>query len=214
MHATLPSFPLSIQHLLYNGMKDGERTRDLDGIVDLAGGRILAEGMAVLLKLGFGFLLRDGVLDTDQDEKARAFFQENFVMTDPNAAGGIRYYQGKFLIRTRKARDHMNVWLRFCPDPQALFRDSGSGPRLNPLALVSTETLSEEKADRIEKDPDKVDLILRFKDVESILGLIGRADVDAVGLLLENLIQITGNFGHLFKFGAIGKNAELLLDLP
>jgi len=53
-----------------------------------------------------------------------------------------------------------------------------------------------------------VDLIIRFKDIKSILGLIERPDVDPVQLLLENQVQLTGNFGHMFKFGAIGKSAQ------
>lgn len=212
MHATLPSLPSGFQTLLYSGTRTGQADNALTGLLDLAGGRILAEGIAVILKLGFGFLLRDGLLDPEQTEKARAFFEENFVMRDPNAPDGIRYYQGKFLIRTRKAADNMNVWLGFCPDPKALFRQDEDGPRLNPQAIVVTKTLTEEQAERMEKDPDQVDLVIRFKDVESILGLVGRPDADIVGLLLENQVQLTGNFGHLFKFGAIGKNVELALD--
>lgn len=213
MHATLPTFPSGVQTLLYSGARAGQAANELTGLLDLAGGRILAEGIAAILKMGFGFLLRDGLLDPEQTEKARAFFEENFVMRDPNAPDGIRYYQGKFLIRTRKAADDMNVWLGFCPDPEALFRQDKDGPRLNPQAIVVTKTLTEAQAERMEKDPDQVDLIIRFKDVESILGLVGRPDADIVGLLLENQVQLTGNFGHLFKFGAIGKNVELALDL-
>jgi len=32
--------------------------------------------------------------------------------------------------------------------------------------------------------------------------------VDVAQLLIENLVQITGNFGHMFKFGAIGMNVQ------
>ena len=85
---------------------------------------------------------------------------------------------------------------------------------VNPLAVVSTKTLTEEKADKIEKNPDKVDLVIRFKDVESIMQLLKRPDADMVGLLLENLVQLTGNVGHLFKIGAIAANVEQALDLP
>ena len=36
-------------------------------------------------------------------------------------------------------------------------------------------------------------------------------DADVVQLLLENLVQITGNFGHMFKFGAIGKSVQAIV---
>ena len=71
--------------------------------------------------------------------------------------------------------------------------------------------MSESKADQIEQDPDQVDLVIRFKDAKAIIGLAERPDADVVQLLLENLVQITGNFGHMFKFGAIGKNVQALL---
>ena len=52
------------------------------------------------------------------------------------------------------------------------------------------------------------DLIIRFKDVKAILGLIEKPDADVVQLLLENQVQLSGNFGHMFKFGAIGESAQ------
>ncbi len=206
MHATIPSLPSGVHQLVLSGVKAGELSDELEGLFDRAAGRLVARGMAKLIELGFGFLICEG-LDDDKAEKARAFFEENFVMQDPNAEGGIRYYQGQFLIRTRKPEDDMNVYVRFCPNIDKLFR----GGRLNPSAIVSAEALNENEAERIEKDPDKVDLIIRFKDVKSILGLMERPDADVVQLLLENLVQLSGNFGHMFKFGAIGKNAQLAL---
>lgn len=206
MHATIPSLPNGVHHLALSGIKAGELSGELDGLFDRAAGRLVARGMAKLIELGFGFLICEG-LDHDKAEKARAFFEENFIMQDPNAEGGIRYYQGQFLIRTRKPEDDMNVYIRFCPNIDKLFRSG----HLNPSAIVSAEALSENEAERIEKDPDKVDLIIRFKDVKSILGLIERPDADVVQLLLENLVQLSGNFGHMFKFGAIGKNAQIAL---
>jgi hypothetical protein len=210
MHATIPSLPHGVHQLLRSGVKSGEQSGELKGLFDRAEGWMLANGMAVLLKLGFGFLLSEG-LDETKAAKAKAFFEENFVIKDPNVEGGIRYYQGKFLIRTRKPDDDMNVWLKFCPDPTDLYRQTPLGKRLNPKAILVTEVLTEEEAERVETDPDKVDLVIRFKDSKSILGLIERPDADVVGLLLENLVQLTGNFGHMFKLGAIGKNVELML---
>jgi len=76
---------------------------------------------------------------------------------------------------------------------------------------VTTEALSETEADRIERDPNAVDLMIRFKDTQAILGLAGRPNVDVAQLLIENLVQITGNFGHMFKFGAIGMNVQMAM---
>jgi len=210
MHATIPSLPQGIHYLIKSGIDTGELNGELAGLLDRAGGRILAQGMAKLIKAGFGFLIYEG-LDDEKTKKAQAFFEENFVMRDPNVEGGIRYYQGQFLIRTRKPEDDMNVYIRFCPDPDNLYIPTPIGQRLNPAAIVSTEAISEAKADELERDPDRVDLIIRFKDVKAILGLVQRPDADVVQLLLENLVQITGNFGHMFKFGAIGKSAQTVL---
>ena len=210
MHATIPSLPYGVHQLLLTGVKSGEQSGKLTGLLDRAEGWMLANGMAALVKLGFGFLLCEG-LDDAKATKAQAFFEENFVIKDPNSAGGIRYYQGKFLIRTRKAEDDMNVWLKFCPDPTNLYQQTPLGKRLNPAAVLVTEVLTEKQAEHVETDPSKVDLVIRFKDSKSILGLIERPDADVVGLLLENLVQLTGNFGHMFKLGAIGKNVEQML---
>ncbi|MCF6355599.1 MAG: hypothetical protein L3J26_10960 [Candidatus Polarisedimenticolaceae bacterium] len=207
MHATIPSLPQGIHHLMRSGINTGELNGELEGLLDRAGGRMLAKGMAILIKAGFGFLVCEG-LDDEKAKKAQAFFEENFVMRDPNAEGGIRYYQGQFLIRTKKPEDDMNVYIRFCPDPDSLYLP---GNRLNPAAIITTEAISEAEADEIERDPERVDLIIRFKDIKAILGLVERPDADVVQLLLENLVQITGNFGHMFKFGAIGKSAQTTL---
>ncbi len=206
MHATIPSLPQGIHQLMRSGLKTGELNGELEGLLDRAGGRMLAKGMAILIKAGFGFLVCEG-LDDEKAKKAQAFFEENFIMRDPNAEGGVRYYQGQFLIRTKKPEDDMNVYIRFCPDPDSLYL----GNRLNPVAIVTTEAISEAEADEIERDPDRVDLIIRFKNIKAILGLVERPDADVVQLLLENLVQITGNFGHMFKFGAIGKSAQTTL---
>lgn len=209
MHAGFPCFTQDIQQI----MKLGAGEREVPELIDTLGGPVLASAMALLLKLGFGYLIRDSLLDKQRSEQAMKFFDENFIFRDPYAANGQRYYQGKFLIRTRKAGDNMNVWLRFCPEPDDLFIESPFGRTINSLKVVETDVIDEQKADELEKDPDKVDLVIRFKDIDSILGLIGRDNVDIVGLLLENLVQLTGNVGHLFKLGAIAKNIELELGL-
>lgn len=210
MHASFPCFP----HGLHTVMKLGFDGEAVTRLVDRAGGRLMASGMSLLLKVGFAFLLRDGLLDDRHSQEALAFFDENFVIHDPDAPGGQRYYQGKFLIRTRKPDDDMNVWLRFCPHPDALFDMTPEGPKLNSSAVVWTETLDEAQAEALEHDLDQVDLVIRFRDVESILNLLGRTNVDLTGLLLENVVQLSGNLGHLFKLGAIARNIELTLDLP
>jgi hypothetical protein len=207
MHATIPALPDGIHYILKSGIQLGETDGSLDGLLDRMEGTLLATGMAALIKLGFGFLISPG-LSESKARKAQHFFDDNFVMRDPNAPGGIRYYQGKILIRTRKPQDDMNVLIKFCPDPQALFIETPFGKQLNPVAIVTTEALSEAEADRIERDPNEVDLIIRFKDTQAILGLAGRPNADVAQLLIENLVQITGNFGHMFKFGAIGKNVQ------
>ncbi len=210
MHATIPALPNGIHYILKSGIKAGESTGSLGGLLNRMEGTMLATGMAVLIKLGFGFLINPG-LSKSQAKKARHFFENNFVIKDPNVPGDIRYYQGKILIRTRKPQDDMNVLIKFCPDPKALFIQTPFGKQLNPVAIVTTEALSEAHAEQIERDPNKVDLVIRFKDTQAILGLAERPDADVVQLLLENLVQITGNFGHMFKFGAIGKNVQMVM---
>ena len=210
MHATLPALPQGIHQILRNGFQVGEASGNLTNLLSRAEGKILANGMAILIKLGFGFLISEG-LSESKARQAQDFFQDNFVIKDPLVTGGIRYYQGKILIRTRKPEDDMNVLIRFCPNTDALYIDTPLGKRFNPCAIVETEVLSEEEADQIEQNPDKVDLVIRFKDAKSILDLAERPDADVVQLLLQNLVQINGNFGHMFKFGAIGKNVQKIL---
>ncbi len=209
MHAGFPCFTRELQETLRLGAGNSDLPKQLES----AGGTLLASGMAMLLKLGFGYIMRDSLLDKKRSKKALSFFNENFVFTDPNSPMGESYYQGKFLIRTRKPGDNMNVYLKFCNDPSNLFIETPIGRCLNPLAVITTEVLDEEEAEKIEQDPNKVDLVIRFKDINSIISLIGREDVDIVGLLLENVVQLTGNVGHLFKLGAIAKETELELGL-
>ena len=210
MHATIPALPDGIHYILKSGIQLGEANDMLSGLLNRMEGKMLAAGMAVVIKLGFGFLINPGLTES-QAKKAQHFFDDNFVIHDPNTPGGIRYYQGKILIRTRKPQDDMNVLIKFCPDPGALFIDTPFGRQLNPVEIVKTEALSEAEADRVEHDPNEVDLVIRFKDTRAILGLAGRPNVDVAQLLIENLVQITGNFGNMFKFGAIGMNVQVAM---
>ena len=204
MHAAFPHFTKEINQVMQHGFKNSEASI----LFGRVGGKLLVDGMAFLLKLVFGLIVLK-----DLPKKSLNFFDKNFVILDPNAEGGKRYYQGKLLILTRKPEDDMNVLLKFCPDPDKLFVGGPSGKVLNPLAVVSTKKLTEETADEIEKDLDKIDLVIRFKDVESIMGLLKRPDVDMVGLLLENLVQLTGNVGHLFKLAAIAANIKQAINI-
>ncbi|NBQ68634.1 MAG: hypothetical protein EBU46_07320 [Nitrosomonadaceae bacterium] len=210
MHATIPALPGGIHYILKSGIQLGEADGALSGLLNRMEGTMLAAGMAAMIKLGFGFLINPGLTES-QAKKAQHFFENNFVIKDPNVAGGIRYYQGKILIRTRKPQDDMNVLIKFCPNPEALYIQTLLGRQLNPAAIVTTEALSETEADRIERDPNEVDLVIRFKDTRAILGLAERPSVDVAQLLIENLVQITGNFGHMFKFGAIGMNVQMAM---
>ena len=213
MHAGLSCYSNSINEVIRLGERAGLDFSNFSKLFNRSSGILMAEGMALLVKLGFAYLIRDSLLSKSDAKKSATFFDENFVIDDPNAKGGHRYYQGRFLIRTRKAKDDMNVLIRFCPDPDDLYFQTPFGKALNPKALLSTSTLSEKEAEELAINPDKVDLVIQFKDVESILSLIGRDDVDIVGLLLENLVQLKGNVGHLFKLGAIAKNIEMELGL-
>ena len=209
MHAAFPRFSREIKQIMQLGAVNSTASE----LMDRAGGRFLAEGMARLLKLGFGFLMLDSVSNRDQPERAETFFNDNFVITDSTAPGGKRYYQGKFMIRTKKPDDDMNVLLKFCPQPGKLYKETPLGTFLDPLSVVTTETLKENQADRIEKDQDQVDLVIRFKDVRSIKGLLKQPDMDMVSMLLDNVVQLTGNIGHLFKLGAIAQNVKRKTDL-
>ncbi|MFQ5354442.1 MAG: hypothetical protein ACE5DR_05795 [Thermodesulfobacteriota bacterium] len=207
MHAAFPRFTQDINHIIQLGAANMPSSE----LTDRIGGKLLANGMAKALQAGFSLLMMESIGSTgDSRKKGKTFFDENFVIHDPNAEYESRFYQGKFLIRTRKEADDMNVLVRFCPEPEKLF----FAGILNPMSVVSAEALSEEEAERVEADPARVDLVIRFKDVKSITGLMKEPEVDMVGLLLENLVQLTGNVGHLFKLGAIAANIKESIDLP
>lgn len=207
MHAAFPHFSGEINQIMQLGAANSTASE----LMDRVGGRFLAGGMAQLLKLGFGFLMLSSIV-RGQRERAENFFNENFVITDSTIPGGKRYYQGKFLIRTNKPNDDMNVLLKFCPQPVKLYKKTPLGTFLDPSSVVITETLNENQADRVEKDPNQVDLVIRFKDANSIKGLLKQPDVDMAGLLLDNVVQLTGNLGHLFKLGAIAQNVRREID--
>lgn len=206
MHAGFPQFSPQLSSVLRVGLEDSA----VKALLVRGGGHVVADALALLLRLGFGFVMRQSLLDPTQSQKAMRFFEDNFEIDDPQAPGGKRYYQGRFLIRTSREGDDMNVLVAFCPEPQALFCERPWGRTLDPAAVVRTQVLDEAAAAARERE---VDLVIRFRDVEAILGLAGRAGgVDVVGLLLENLVQLTGNVGHLFKLGAIGADVQLALE--
>lgn len=204
MHAGFPQITPGLIHTVNLGIQEDAQ---LKGLLSQTGGRLLAEGMALAVKLGFSLILREGLLDEAHSQRARKFFADNFEVTDPMVEGGKRYYQGRFLIRTREAGDDMNVLVEFCPEPEKLFCSMPWGQALLPFEVVRSRTMDEAEAAQMER---QVDLVIRFKDARTILGLVGQPDVDIVGLLLKNLVQLTGNVGHLFKLGAIGAEVQRL----
>ncbi|MDD2722003.1 MAG: hypothetical protein PHH47_11915 [Gallionella sp.] len=205
MHAGFPQIPSGLMRTFNLGMQDDD---ELKGLLSQSGGHLLAEGMAMAVRLGFSLILREGLLDEAHSHRAREFFADNFEITDPMVAGGKRYYQGRFLIRTRQAGDNMNVLVEFCPEPDKLYCTMPWGQALLPFEVVRSRTMDEAEAEQMERH---VDLVIRFRDARTILGLIGQPDVDIVGLLLKNLVQLTGNVGHLFKLGAIGSEVQRLV---
>lgn len=207
MHAAFPAFTKEI----INGMSLGAKNKKIPKQFDKIGGTFTAGAMALLLRV-FGVV---GSVSSfgRQSKNALNYFTENFEIVDPTGEGGKRYYQGKFLFRTDKPGDNMNVMLKFCPEPEKLFKNSFFGGRiLNPDAIVFTEVLTEEAANVIENDPNKVDVVIYFKDVQTIMGLVGKPDADLVNMLLGNLVHIKGNVGHIFKFGSIAANLKSILQ--
>jgi len=142
MHATIPVLPHGIHLLLTSGFQLSEADNKLTDLMNLAEGKLLANGMAMLIEMSFGFLTSEGLTDS-KAKKAQQFFEENFVIKDPNAEGGKRYYQGKILIRTRRPKDNMNVIIKFCSKPDEIYHHTPIGPRLNPSAIIDTQVLTE-----------------------------------------------------------------------
>jgi hypothetical protein len=76
----------------------------------------------------------------------------------------------------------MNVLIRFCPDPDALYIETPVDRQFNPCAIVAKEVFGEHYADLLEQDPDRVDLVIRFRDAKAILDLAERPNADVVQL--------------------------------
>ncbi len=217
MHAAFPQINSEILSVICEGV----RRAKLDKRLDRLAGTALANGMAFALKLVFGFTMIFSTWKSIVNfismgslyKKDLNFLAENFEILDPNAEGGKRYYQGRILFRTDKQGDDMNVLLEFCPDPEKLFRNTIFGRFPDPGAIVSTTVLEEKDAEQIENDPDKVDVVILFKDIKSIIGLMDNPDIDLVNLLLDNLMHVRGNIGHIFKFGSIATNLKLAFGL-
>ncbi|ODS33051.1 MAG: hypothetical protein SCARUB_01813 [Candidatus Scalindua rubra] len=217
MHAAFPQINSEILSVICEGFRKAKLDKRLDRIA----GTALANGMALALKLAFGFTMITSTWKSILNyislgrlyKKDRDFLADNFEIFDPGVEGGKRYYQGKILFRTDKKGDDMNVLLKFCPEPENLYKNTIFGKFPDPDAIVSTSVLEEEEAERIENDPDKVDVVILFKDVKAIIGMIGKPDVDLVNLLLDNLMHVRGNVGHLFKFGSIATNIKLAFEL-
>lgn len=201
MHAAFPHLLPQIQQAMKLGHTHGIQSGAMVALEEKIGGRLIAEAMAIVMKLAFGFLiLRDEIGFDAKNE----FFNENFVFTDPNAPGGKRYYQGKFLITTRNPEEDMNVLVQFCPEPEKLF----IAGMLNPAAVVKTEALGREEAQRMASTPFAVDIIIQFRNISAILGLLHGPGADLVSLLLQNKVQFKGNTGHMFKLGAISASMQ------
>jgi len=205
---------------LQGGPKQQELARKETSFFTVLEGKLVANVMALLIEHGFqAFATINAVV------KKNSFFEENFIILDDSAQEAL--YQGKFLIRTRQPGDQMNVWFGFLQGNGLLAPLSKLARKLRDKTedrldfysilkstnLVSTRTLSEAEADQYENDPDRVDLVLRFKDIPSIYGLLQSQNLDMVDLMFKNLLQIYGNQNHMYKLGAITKNLQLALGL-
>lgn len=198
MHPSIPTVSPQIARVLGRGADAAH----------LAGGTALAHGMATAVRLGFGLLMLESLVSREEADAATAFVRDNFEILDPVDPEKKSYYQGRFLLRTRRPDDGVNVLLEFCPQPERIFRKTAFGRVVDPRAVVRTKVLSEGEADRLVAEPTAVDLVILFEDAESIVGLAERPDLDVTSLLLDNVVQIVGNIGHLFKLGAIAQSIE------
>ncbi len=89
MHATIPALPNSIRQLVITGSRAGELSGELTGLFDRLAGRLVAQGMAKLIELGFGFLICEGLSD-DKAEKARASEPPFFSKAVPSPVSGAK----------------------------------------------------------------------------------------------------------------------------
>ena len=220
MYTGFYQFRTDFIKVLQGGTEQRELARKETNFFTVLEGKLVAKVMALLIEHGFqAFAALNALV------KRKSFFEENFVILDDH--GHEALYQGRFLVRTRQPGDEMNVWFGFLQgngllDPLSRLagkiRDK-TGDRidfysvLQSLDLVSTKTLSEKEADQYENDPERVDLVLRFKDIASIYGLLQSQNLDMVDLMFKNLLQIYGNQNHMYKLGAISRNVQLALGL-
>ena len=201
--------------VIQGGTEQQELARKETNFFTVLEGKLVAKVMAILIEHGFQAFATINAL-----VKRKSFFEENFIILDDHGKEAL--YQGKFLIRTRQPGDQMNVWFGFLQGSW-LFRPLIRLARIlrritgdwidfysifKSMNLVSAKTLSEAEADRYENDPDRVDLVLRFEDISSIYGLLQSSNLDMVGLMFKNQLQIYGNQNHLYKLGAISKNLQ------
>ena len=220
MYTGFYQFRTDFIKILQGGKNQQEMARRETKFFTALEGKIVAKVMALLIEHGFqAFSTLDALV------KRNSFFEENFFMLDDK--GDPALYQGRFLIRTQEPHDQMNVWFGFLQGNRLfkrlnqLFKDIRDKTDdkidfysiLQSTDLVSTKVLSEQDADKYENDPDQVDLVLRFKDIPSIYGLLQSQDLNMVELMFKNLLQINGNQNHMYKLGAIAKNLQLELGL-
>jgi hypothetical protein len=206
--------------VLQGGSAQQELARQETNFFTVLEGRLVAKIMALLIEHGFqAFATVDALV------KKNSFFEENFIILDDRGQEDL--YRGKFLIRTMQPEDQMNVWFGFLQSDGLLaplshfarkIRDKTEDridfySILRSTDLVSARTLSEAEADEYENDPDRVDLVLRFKDIPSIYGLLQSQSLDMVDLMFKNLLRIYGNQNHMYKLGAISRNLQLALGL-
>ncbi len=206
--------------VLQGGPEQQEMARKETNFFNALEGKLVAKVMAMLIEHGFqAFATIDALV------KKNSFFEENFIILDDR--GKEAPYQGKFLIRTAQPDDQMNVWFGFLQGNGFLEPLSNLLKRirdktedridfysiLQSTDLVSTKTLNEKEADKYENDPERVDLVFRFKDIPSIYGLLQSQNLDMVDLMFKNLLQIYGNQNHMYKLGAITRDLQLALGL-
>lgn len=210
MHAGFPQLQdklLNLIRLSVNGNREIKRI--FENAVDKKfRGTVFAQGMGAALQTGFTMFLQTSLITDFFRGDADRFFKDNFVYKGVNFDEQPidKYYQGKILISTRDSSENMNVLIEFCPNPDRL---RGFISNLHAHEVVKATALENQVARDYEQNPRKVDLVIYFKNIDSIVELALRGSPDMVGLLLENLVQIKGNLGHLFKLGAIVKNLEL-----
>jgi hypothetical protein len=202
--------------VLHGGPEQQETARKETNFFTAIEGKLVANAMAMLIEHGF-----QAFATIDAIAKKNSFFEDNFIILDDH--GKETLYQGKFLIRTRRPDDQMNVWFGFLQSNGSFeplrnllkdIRDKTAGnidiySFFQSTDLVSTKILNEKEADEYEKDPERVDLVLRFKDIPSIYGLLQSQDLDMVDLMFKNLLQISGNQNHMYKLGAITRDLTM-----